>query len=242
MLGPSRSIASSARSASLRAWSRVALSSAILSFNIYPSTSGPRDRRRRSRSSKRQFAHLTANVAHSANAPVACAASMGWTNRQAVVLFRTSCGASDPSMHFCRPTAAHLAPFYLAIARSAVSSSPFLRGPSPNCDQTKPRPSAAGAGSAHVRCSPICRVFGDHTRVACCQVDRSQGAGETAAVLGLCRWGAGRRPAGARDDCGPQSDLMIAAYTIDLQRPPNCHESRCVSFGRPAPCSSSAVS
>jgi hypothetical protein len=31
--------------------------------------------------------------------------------------------------------------------------------------------------------------------------------------------GAGTRQAGAHDDCGPQSDLMIAAHTIDVQGP-----------------------
>jgi hypothetical protein len=80
--------------------------------------------------------------------------SMSCTNWHACRVFsRTSRGVSDLSMLFRRPTAPHLAAFYLAIARSAGSSSPFLRGPSPNCDQTKTRPSATGAGSAHVRCS-----------------------------------------------------------------------------------------
>src|SRR6266540_137710 len=46
---------------------------------------------------------------------------MGWTNRQAVALFRTSCEVLDVPAFLSHPTAAHLAPFYLAIARSAVS-------------------------------------------------------------------------------------------------------------------------
>jgi hypothetical protein len=42
---------------------------------------------------------------------------MGWTNRQAVALFRTSCEVLDASAFLSRPTAPHLAAFYLAIAR-----------------------------------------------------------------------------------------------------------------------------
>jgi hypothetical protein len=44
--------------------------------------------------------------------------------------------------------------FYLAISRSAVSSSPIPREPLPNCDQTKTRPGITRAGFAHVCCSP----------------------------------------------------------------------------------------
>jgi hypothetical protein len=63
--------------------------------------------------------------------------SMSCAKRHAVMLSRTLRQVSDLSMLFCRPTAPHLAAFYLAIARSAVSSPPFLRDPSTNCDRTK---------------------------------------------------------------------------------------------------------
>jgi hypothetical protein len=118
----------------------------------------------------------------------------------------------------------------------AVPAQPFAKLRSDK-NQTKRH------GSRFRACSlqSICRVFGDRTCVTCRQVDRSQDAGATAAVLGLCRWGTGRRQAGTHDDCGPQSDLMIA-HTIDVQRPAECHEGRCVPFPRPAPCLSSAVS
>jgi hypothetical protein len=79
--------------------------------------------------------------------------SMGWANRQAVVLFRTSCGMSDVPMLFCHPTAAHLAAFYLAIARPAVWASPFLRSSSPNCDRTKNQTNAPAADRSQVCCS-----------------------------------------------------------------------------------------
>src|SRR5260370_23046726 len=42
---------------------------------------------------------------------------MGWTNRQAVALFRTSCEVLDVPAFLSHPTAAHLAPFYLAIGK-----------------------------------------------------------------------------------------------------------------------------
>jgi hypothetical protein len=67
----------------------------------------------------RTFAERVAFNARGAGI-VVCSTS--WTNRQAVGFFRTSCGVSDLPTLFCRPTAAHLAPFYLAIVRSAVGS------------------------------------------------------------------------------------------------------------------------
>jgi hypothetical protein len=46
-----------------------------------------------------------------------------------------------------------------------------------------------------------CRIFGDRTCVTCRQIERSQDAGAAAAVLVLCRSGAGRRQAdGSRSD------------------------------------------
>jgi hypothetical protein len=130
--------------------------------------------------------------------------------------------------------------FYLAIARSAVSSSPFLRGPSPNCDQTKTRPSATGAGSAHVRCSRYAEslVTARASRVAKSTEARTQERRLQCWVFAVGRRkttsGSARRlrPAVRFDDRRPH-DRRAAG-------PPNCHEGRCVSFPRPAPCSSSS--
>jgi hypothetical protein len=56
-----------------------------------------------------------------------------------------------PRFSLVRPAA--MCGFYLAIARSAVCSSPFLRRPSLNCDPKKIRPGTLAAGSTQVRCS-----------------------------------------------------------------------------------------
>jgi hypothetical protein len=41
----------------------------------------------------------------------------------------------------------------ISIARSAVSSSPFLRGPSPNCDRTKNQTNTPAGDHSQVCCS-----------------------------------------------------------------------------------------
>jgi hypothetical protein len=78
---------------------------------------------------------------------------MGWTNQQAVVLFRTSREALDVSAFLSRPTAPHLAAFYLAIARSAVCASPVPHNSSLSCDLTRTRRSAQAAVSVQTHCS-----------------------------------------------------------------------------------------
>jgi hypothetical protein len=78
---------------------------------------------------------------------------MGWTNPHAVALFRTLRQVSDPLVSILPPDRAARCGFYLAIARSAVWASPFLRNPSPNCERAKNRPSTPAADSAQVRCS-----------------------------------------------------------------------------------------
>jgi hypothetical protein len=96
----------------------------------------------------------------------------------------------------------------------AVPARPFAKLRSDK-NQTK-RP---GAGFRAGSLQSICRVFGGPHARHVSQIDRSQDAGAVTAVSDLCRWGAGRRRAGAYDDCGPHSDLMVAAHTIDVQRP-----------------------
>jgi hypothetical protein len=78
--------------------------------------------------------------------------------------------------------------------RSAVCRSPFLRGLSPNCDQTKTRFSILPAHSVQVRCSRYADSAGARTCVVCRPVDGSSDAGAAAAVPVVCRMGAGRRP------------------------------------------------
>src|SRR5260221_253539 len=78
---------------------------------------------------------------------------MGWTNRQAVALFRTSCEVLDVPAFLIHPTAAHLAPFYLAIARSAACASPVPHKSSLSCDLTRTRRSAQVAVSVQTHCS-----------------------------------------------------------------------------------------
>ena len=58
-----------------------------------------------------------------------------------------------------RPAAAR--GFYLAIARSAVSSSPTLREPSPICDQTQTQTSISAGGSVQVHCSRYADALSD---------------------------------------------------------------------------------
>ena len=67
--------------------------------------------------------------------------------------------------------------FYLAIARSAVWVSPFLRGASPNCDQTKFGPIALGAGFVARSLQSKCRILGGCTHITWRQIDRSQRVG-----------------------------------------------------------------
>jgi hypothetical protein len=104
-------------------------------------------------------------------------------------------------MLFCRQTAPHLAAFYLAIARSAVSPSPFLRGPSPNYGRTK-KPDQALRQQI-----PRWFVAVDmpNTCVTYRQIERSHDAGAAAAVPVVCRSGAGRRQA-----VGSWPDLVIS--------------------------------
>jgi len=78
---------------------------------------------------------------------------MGWTNPQAVALFRTSCEVFDVSAFLSHPTAPHLAAFYLAIARSAVCASPVPHNSSLSCDLTRTRRSAQAAVSVQTHCS-----------------------------------------------------------------------------------------
>jgi hypothetical protein len=78
---------------------------------------------------------------------------MGWTNPQAVALFRTSCEVLDVSAFLSHPTAPHLAAFYLAIARSAVCASPVPHNSSLSCDLTRTRRSAQAAVSVQTHCS-----------------------------------------------------------------------------------------
>src|SRR5260370_34968956 len=78
---------------------------------------------------------------------------MGWTNRQAVALFRTSCEVLDVPAFLSHPTAAHLAPFYLAIARSAVCASPVPHNSSLSCDLPRTSRSAQAAVSVQTNCS-----------------------------------------------------------------------------------------
>lgn len=52
-----------------------------------------------------------------------------------------------------------------AWPRSAVSPSPFLRGPSPNCDQTKTQATRPGSSFRADSLQPLCRLFGGRTCV-----------------------------------------------------------------------------
>jgi hypothetical protein len=130
--------------------------------------------------------------------------SMVWTNPQAVGLFRTSCGVSDLSTLFCRPTAAHLAPYYLAIARPAVCAPPIMRWRSPNCDRTKP----GSAFRQHIPCRFVAVVMPTLwcTNVRHVSPDRrKRDAGAAAAVPVVCRTGAERRRADRS-----QSDVVMS--------------------------------
>src|SRR5712664_258940 len=130
---------------------------------------------------------------------------MGWTNRQAVALFRTSCEVLDVPAFLSHPTAAHLAPFYLAIARHRSPSLAIARHRSPSLAIARHRSvgglrlaspaqffaklrsdknQAKRSGSSFRADSlqPLCRLFGGphvrHVR----QMDRSQDAGAASAV------------------------------------------------------------
>jgi hypothetical protein len=119
---------------------------------------------------------------------------MGWTNRQAVVLFCTSCGVSDPSMLFCRPTGPHLAPFILpSPGRRSASCRPcaILRQ---TAIRQKTRPSTRAALPRQVRCSRYAEswVTARASRVARASEARRRSC---AAVPVVCRSGAGTRQA-----------------------------------------------
>src|SRR5258708_5913755 len=85
--------------------------------------------------------------------------------------------------------------FYLARGRSAFCSSPFLRGPSPNCDQTKTQPKHSRSRFRAGSLQSTRRIFRDRTCVKCRQIERSQDAGAAAAVPFVCKSDAGRRQA-----------------------------------------------
>jgi hypothetical protein len=140
------------------------------------------------------------------------AGSKGWTNRQAVASFRTSCEVLDASAFLSDPTAPHLAAFYLAIARSAVSPSPFLRGPSPNCDRTKTGQAPLGAGFVQVRSSRYAGSLVTARRVTCRPIDQSQDVRALAAVLVICRSSAGSRQAD-----GSRSNVVMSGV-VDSAR------------------------
>jgi hypothetical protein len=93
----------------------------------------------------------------------------------------------------------------LAIARSAVSPSPFLRDPSPNCDQTKTRPSATGANSAHVRCSRYAESLVTAGALRVARSTEVRARDRAAAVSVLCRSSAGGRQAE-----GSPSDVVMS--------------------------------
>jgi len=105
---------------------------------------------------------------------------MGWTNPQAVVLFRTSREVLDVSAFLSHPTAPRLAAFYLAIARSG--SAPRFAKLRSDKNQAKRSGSSFRADSLQ----PLCRLFGGphvrHVR----QMDRSQDAGAASAVPVVC--------------------------------------------------------
>src|ERR1700704_6197729 len=109
---------------------------------------------------------------------------MGWTNPQAVALFRTSCEVLDVSAFLSHPTAPHLAAFYLAIARSAVCASPAPHNSSLSCDLTRIRRSAQAAVSVQTHCSRYVDSLAGRTCVHVRQMDRNQDAGAASAVPG----------------------------------------------------------
>src|SRR6266568_1513881 len=110
---------------------------------------------------------------------------MGWTNPQAVALFRTSCEVLDVSAFLSHPTAPHLAAFYLAIARSAVCASPVPHNSSLSCDLTRTRRSAQAAVSVQIHCSRYVDSLAGRMRHVR-QMDRSQDAGAASAVPVVC--------------------------------------------------------
>jgi hypothetical protein len=80
-----------------------------------------------------------------------------WTCGKAHIAGRkcTSLQGTDIPDFFNSATGAHIAPFYLALARSAVCAPPILRCPSPNCDQTKTGP----ASRQHIPCRFVAVVM-----------------------------------------------------------------------------------
>jgi hypothetical protein len=123
------------------------------------------------------------------------AGSMDWTNPHAVALFRTSRGVPDLSMLFCRPTAAHLAPFILpSLGRRSA-----LRRPCAALRQTairqKLRSSMSGAGCVQLDCSFYADSLMDEraSRIAASTEGRTQELRLSCPLFG--RSYAGRRPA-----------------------------------------------
>jgi hypothetical protein len=91
--------------------------------------------------------------------------------------------------------------FYIAVARSAVCSPPFLRGPPPNCDRTKNQTKHPGSRFRAGSLQLICRIFGERTCVRCRQIEQSQTQELRLLCPVVCRSGAGRRQAdGFRSD------------------------------------------
>lgn len=115
--------------------------------------------------------------------------------------------------------------FYLAIARLALCVSPFLRGPSPNCDHARLALNARRGCFAPSSLQSIWRVFGARRCIPVSQVRCDQGTGAAVAVSVLCRSDAGRRQAGAHDDCR-HADLMVPDHTSRSKSPlPNYCEA-----------------
>jgi hypothetical protein len=128
------------------------------------------------------------------------------------VLLRTSCGVFDLSMLFCRPTAAHLAPF---ILQSLGRWSPPRRSCATlrqTAIRQKLRSSILAADRVQVHCSRYANYLVGRTCVVCRPVDRSLDAGAAAVVPVVCGPGAGRRRA---DD--PQSGVVMSSV-VDSAR------------------------
>src|ERR1700716_3978778 len=110
---------------------------------------------------------------------------MGWTNPQAVALFRTSCEVLDVSALLSHPTAPHLAAFYLAISVGGLrlaSPAQFFAKLRSDKNQAKRSGSSFRADSLQ----PLCRLFGGpHVRYGR-QMDRSQEGGAASAVPVVC--------------------------------------------------------
>src|SRR5437660_1759050 len=110
---------------------------------------------------------------------------MGWTNRQAVALFRTSCEVLDVPAFLSHPTAAHLAPFCLARSVGGLRlASPVQFFAKLRSDKNQAKRSGSSFRGDSLQ--PLCRLFGGphvrHLR----QTDRSQDAGVASAVPVVC--------------------------------------------------------